>query len=130
MDPRYLVERARPIGPSDRILDLACGSEAVAGLLRDRLGASASVTGLDWRAGSAAPLPFTDGSFELVLCLEAPPLAADGLPALREVHRVLSAGGRLIAGRWAGETARPLLIESGFTEIRLEPDGVVCARRA
>src|SRR5688572_14809849 len=81
---RDLVERARPIGPSDRILDLGCGTGIVARVLRERLGAGAHLTGLDvnapmlakarsiapditWVEGNAMQLPFADRSFEIVL---------------------------------------------------------------
>src|SRR5947207_10766704 len=84
---RDLVERARPIGPSDRILDLGCGTGIVARVLRERLGGAASIVGLDasapmlakaraiapeieWREGNAAALPFPDESFDLVLSQE------------------------------------------------------------
>src|ERR1043165_3749182 len=44
---RDLVERARPFGPSDRILDLGCGTGIVARILRDRLGGAARLAGVD-----------------------------------------------------------------------------------
>src|SRR6476620_5537754 len=47
---RDLVERARPFGPSDRILDLGCGTGIVARILRDRLGGAAPITGADVNA--------------------------------------------------------------------------------
>src|SRR5437870_10512939 len=81
---RDLVERARPIGPSDRILDLGCGTGIVARVLRERLGGAARITGLDlspqmiamaksvapeldFREGNAMAIPFADHSFDLVL---------------------------------------------------------------
>ena len=42
-----LLERARPIGASDRILDLGCGTGIVARRIRERLGGGARVTGVD-----------------------------------------------------------------------------------
>src|SRR5215213_8911902 len=81
---RDLVERARPFGPSDRILDLGCGTGIVARVLRERLGGGARLAGIDlsgamvakarsiapdieWHEGNAVALPFTDGSFDVVL---------------------------------------------------------------
>src|SRR5215831_4249568 len=80
-----VLERARPIGAADRILDLGCGTGIVARLLRARLGGGARITGLDanaqmialarslasdleWHEGNAQALPFRDASFELVTC--------------------------------------------------------------
>jgi ubiquinone/menaquinone biosynthesis C-methylase UbiE len=122
---RDLVERARPIGPSERILDLGCGTGIVARVLRERLGASTRLTGLDaspamigkarsiapdieWVEGNAASLPFGDGAFELVLCQQMLQFVPDRLAALREAHRVLSPGGRLIVSAWRPRHEQPL----------------------
>src|SRR6476620_1406313 len=78
---RDLVDRARPIGPSDRILDLGCGTGIVARVLRERLGGGAHLTGIDvnagmlakarsiapdihWIEGNAVALPVAERSFE------------------------------------------------------------------
>ena len=75
---RDLVERARPIGASDRILDLGCGTGIVARVLRERLGGATKIVGvdvsspmiekarsiapeIDFRVGNAMALPFEDG---------------------------------------------------------------------
>src|SRR3954469_25618541 len=44
---RDLVERARPIGPSARVLDLGCGTGVVARVLRGRFRRAARISGLD-----------------------------------------------------------------------------------
>jgi ubiquinone/menaquinone biosynthesis C-methylase UbiE len=122
---RDLVERARPIGPSERILDLGCGTGIVARVLRERLGASARLTGLDaspamvgkarslapeieWVEGNATSLPFADGAFELVLCQQMLQFVPDRLAALREVRRVLAPSGRLIVSTWRPRREQPL----------------------
>jgi ubiquinone/menaquinone biosynthesis C-methylase UbiE len=122
---RDLVERARPIGASERILDLGCGTGIVARVLRERLGGAANVMGLDASApmlekarsiapeidfheGNAMALPFADHSFELVLCQEMLQFVPDRAVALREVCRVLSPGGRFFVGAWRPRSEQPL----------------------
>jgi ubiquinone/menaquinone biosynthesis C-methylase UbiE len=124
-----LIQRARPIGPSDRILDLGTG--AVSDVLRERLGAAASVT--TFEARPASTLPFADGSFELTLCQHLAHFADDLGPALAEVRRVLTPGGRFIGSTsQEGETVRAALLETGFTDVSIERSGtaaVLSARR-
>ena len=138
---RDLVERARPIGASERILDLGCGTGIVARVLRQRLGGAANIVGvdpsppmiekarsiepeLDWRVGDAVALPFADGSFDLVLCHEMRKVMPDRIAALREVRRVLSPGGRFLVGAWRPRNEQPFdgvaLIEAGFADVRSE----------
>src|SRR5512132_1958212 len=98
---RDLIERARPFGPSDRILDLGCGTGIVARLLRERLGGAARITGvdisplmiakarsiapeLDWHEANAIALPFADCSFEVVLSQQMLQFTSDRATAVRE----------------------------------------------
>src|SRR5262249_19145456 len=121
---RDLVERARPIGPSDRILDLGCGTGIIARVLRERVGGAASIVGLDasapmlakaraiapeieWREGNAAALPFPNESFDLVLSQEMLQFVPDAVAALREVARVLTPGGRVLATTWRPRSEQP-----------------------
>jgi ubiquinone/menaquinone biosynthesis C-methylase UbiE len=118
---RELVERARPIRASDRILDLGCGTGIVARVLRERLGGAATIVGidasaamiekarsiapdLDFRQANAMALPFPDASFELVLSQQMLQFVPDRLATLREMRRVLSPGGRLIASTWCARS--------------------------
>lgn len=121
---RDLVERARPIGASDRILDLGCGTGIVARVLRERLGGAAHVVGIDvspvmletaravapeidFREADAGSLPFPNASFDLVLCQEMLQFVPDRKAVLREVRRVLTPGGRFITSTWRPRREQP-----------------------
>lgn len=105
----------------ERVLDLACGTGAVARVAAERVGASGRVTGLDLNAGmlvvarslpaprgaavawierSALDTGLPDGSFDVVLCQQGLQFFPDKLAALREVRRVLVPGGRVAMSVW------------------------------
>jgi len=132
---RDLVERARPFGPSDRILDLGCGTGIVARVLRERLGGAARLTGLDvnasmlakarsiapdieWVEGNAVALPFADHSFEVVIAQQVLQFVPDRKAAMREIRRVLVPGGRLIAATWRSRAYQPLFEALGVINER------------
>ncbi|MGY1691960.1 class I SAM-dependent methyltransferase [Geodermatophilus sp. SYSU D01105] len=87
-----------------RVLDVGCAE----GVLREAVPPGPLVVGLDAAASmarahpapvvraDAAALPFADGSFDAVTALNVLYHLADPLPALREAHRVLRAGGTLL----------------------------------
>ena len=120
-----LVELAQP-RPGDRVVDVACGTGIVARIAAARVGPTGAVVGIDlnpgmlsvaravvstdarpsgplqWQEASAEKLPFPDGSFDVVYCQLGLQFFADRAAALREMHRVLGAEGRLALMVWRG----------------------------
>lgn len=110
--------RSLDLGPDRTALEVACGSGGVACLLASETGAScvgvdlnphgieaargrAEVEGLSSRVGfhvadAGQPLPFPDGSFDAVLCNDSINHVPGRLAALRDWHRLLRPGGRLL----------------------------------
>ena len=110
--------------PGDRVLDLACGTGIVARTAAERVGPGGWVVGVDlnpemlkvarslcptgrhcgtpveWREASADKLPFPDGSFVVTYCQLGLQFFNERAAALREVHRVLVAGGMLAVMVW------------------------------
>src|SRR6266480_1610250 len=93
------------------VLDVACGTGAVAAGAAARVGATGAVTGVDnnpgmlavasarsrhevrWQEADAQMLPFPDRSFDRVICQLGLQYFPDRLAAVREMHRVLHPGG-------------------------------------
>ena len=120
-----LVELAQ-LRPSERVLDVACGTGVVARIAATRVGPTGTVVGIDlnpgmlsvarsvvstdphsggplqWQEASADKLPFPDGSFDIVYCQLGLQFFADRAAALREMRRVLGAEGRLALMVWRG----------------------------
>jgi ubiquinone/menaquinone biosynthesis C-methylase UbiE len=111
-----IVGRAT-LQPDERVLDIACGTGVVARHVAQQIGESGSTTGIDlnegmlemarvqaertgakieWRQGDAGALPFYDASFNVALCQQGLQFFPDKAAALREIHRVLMPGGRLV----------------------------------
>ncbi|MBI3968331.1 MAG: methyltransferase domain-containing protein [Chloroflexi bacterium] len=102
----------------ERVLDVACGTGAVARLAAPLTGPAGRVVGIDvneamlavarsrpapdgpaieWRQGSAVSLPFDD-TFDVVLCHQGLQYVPDRPATIRELARVLVPGGRLAIG--------------------------------
>jgi len=109
------------VQPGQRVLDLACGTGAVARVAAVRAGPAGTVTGLDmdasmlrvaaqlatqgaaalqWQQGDAGAMTFADASFEAVLCQQGLQFFTDRAAALRHVRRVLVRGGRFALAVW------------------------------
>lgn len=99
--------------PGDRILDVACGTGAVALAAEPRVAPDGHVTGLDpnpgmlavarsksasvdWQQGSVESLPFEDNRFDAVTCQFGLMLFPDPVGALVEMQRVLKPGRHLV----------------------------------
>jgi SAM-dependent methyltransferase len=122
---------AAGIGRGDRVLDVGCGTGAVAREAARRAGAEGRVVGLDlnprmlavarrvapeieWRQGDAAELPFADAAFDVVISQYAAMFFPDPVRALGEMWRELAPGGRLavaVCGPLAGAPGYAALAE-------------------
>jgi ubiquinone/menaquinone biosynthesis C-methylase UbiE len=112
-----LVDAAE-VDAGDHVLDVACGTGIVARTAAERTGPTGRVVGLDlndamltvarrvrpdleWRQGDASGLPFPDGAFDVVLCQSGLMFVPDPAAAIREMARVVRAGGRVAAQVWS-----------------------------
>jgi ubiquinone/menaquinone biosynthesis C-methylase UbiE len=124
---QVLVQLAAPT-EGDRVLDVACGTGAVARYAAPLVGSTGCVVGLDlnpgmlsiargmpgaeaisikWREGNATALPFPNASFDLVCCQQGLQFFPNKAAALREMFRVLGPTGRLVLAVWRGLEHQP-----------------------
>jgi len=103
------------------VLDVACGTGIVARVAWSQVAPSGRVIGLDvnvamldvarstsagaqapieWQEGDVASMPLADGEFDVVFCQHGLQYVPDRHAALKEMHRVLRAAGRLVLSVW------------------------------
>ena len=121
--PRRLLD-AGGVRAGDDVLDVACGTGVLARAATELVGERGSVTGLDlndgmltvaarlrpdvsWIPGRAESMPFSDGSFDHVLCQFGLMFFADRRAALGEMARVTRRGGSITIATWAGLAETP-----------------------
>lgn len=120
-------------------------SEVMLKQARGRNAAGIKAGKVELQLGSASQLPFPDGSFNKVFCINVAHFWQDPLPPIQEMRRVLRDGGLIAIAvqprskgateRTARETGKMLvenLKSAGFSQVRLEskkmkPVSVVCA---
>jgi arsenite methyltransferase len=116
MRRRRLVREALAPQLGERILDVGCGPGFYAAELLERAGPEGSVVGVDtseamlgvargrtegtassdFRQGDATQLPVEDGEFDAALSVQVLEYVPDATAALRELHRALRPGGRVV----------------------------------
>jgi ubiquinone/menaquinone biosynthesis C-methylase UbiE len=120
-----LVRRV-PIAASHRVLDVACGTGALAAILAARLVDSGGgvlgtdfapamvaraeakgIPGATFRVGDAVAQPVSDGEFDGVTCQQGLQFIPDRLAALREMRRALRGGGWLAVSCWTQISEQP-----------------------
>ncbi len=109
----HRVVDAGAVAPGHRVLDVACGTGVLARRAHAKVGAEGHVVGVDpnegmlavaratapdveWRAGRAEALPFDDERFDVVVSQFGLMFFEDRTKAIREMHRVLVPGGRMV----------------------------------
>jgi len=130
MDPLavLLLDHA-VVRPGERVVDVGCGTGAVARQAAPRVGREGEVVAvdinpamlavgrslpapegapIDWREGSAMALPLPDASFDLALCQHGLQYFPERAAALREMRRVLAPGGRAAICVWRSLEHNPL----------------------
>ena len=113
---RRLVREALAAQPGERILDVGCGPGFYVAELLEEVGPSGAVTGVDGSAamlsisakridgapnvtlaeGDATAIPVPDGAFDAALSVQVLEYVDDATAALRDIHRALRPGGRVV----------------------------------
>ena len=115
-----MVKRAA-LRKGDRILDVACGTGIVARYAYESLGDAVHITGVDvndvalgnareisarnaapieWKQADVSMLPFSNDTFDVLLCQQGLQYFPDRSRALQESNRVLANDGRIVFSVW------------------------------
>ena len=115
-----LVKQAA-LQKNERVLDAGCGTGIVARYAKENVGKSGMVVGVDvnasvirkacqisddtgngieYRQSDICALPFSDQTFDAVLCQQGLQYFSNREQALKEMWRVLTPGGRLVLSVW------------------------------
>jgi SAM-dependent methyltransferase len=108
--------RAAGVGPGQHVIDVGCGSGALAAVLAEIVGAEnvagvdpsepfvaearTRVPGADLRVGPAESLPFEDATFDAALSQLVFHFVQDPARSVAEMRRVTRPGGRVAACVW------------------------------
>jgi SAM-dependent methyltransferase len=117
---------------AQNVLELACGTGSVTRRLLEHLPAGSSLVATDlqqgmldvakqqltapnisWQLVDMTQIPYSDDSFDLIICQFGLMLVPDKLKALAEMHRVLKKGGRLVFSVWGDIENNPVWNISG-----------------
>ncbi|MDT5341895.1 MAG: hypothetical protein QOE52_1079 [Mycobacterium sp.] len=120
------LARRVPLAAGHRVLDVACGTGALAAVLAAHLvGGGGGVLGTDFapamvaraeakgipgatfRVGDAVAQPVPDGEFDGVTCQQGLQFIPDRLGAMREMRRALRVGGWLAVSCWTQISEQP-----------------------
>jgi ubiquinone/menaquinone biosynthesis C-methylase UbiE len=109
----HLIQRAN-LQLGERVLDIACGTGIVARNVVPRVGSQGMVVGLDVNPdmiGMAQAMAerqrLPNENFDLVFCQFGLMFFSNQHAALKEMHRVLKTGGRVVLGVWQGLDRHP-----------------------
>lgn len=159
--PLYpMMAKELDLRPDDAFLDVGCGSarllaehashvryvagldasEIQVGMARQRLAERIAAGTAEVMLGNAMALPWQDGRFSVVSSLNCLKFVPDPPQALRETHRVLRPGGRVVftcdemvkhfaasgevdawgQWQWSTDAMRRLMEEAGFSDVAVE----------
>lgn len=141
---KLLLEQAR-LQPGESVLDVATGPGTVARLAAEELGPKGRVVAADispamleiarqkpralnaaeihYVVSPAAPLVAPGAAFDVVTCQQGLQFFPDRGAAIREMHRALRPGGRLVVAVWRGLAEQPTFaaVDAALREV-LSPE--------